>query len=70
MKILLLVCVITVFTTTGCFFPGPGWHHDRGWHDRGEINVAPAVVEASVPAPDEAPPAVKAPSPEIVVAAP
>jgi hypothetical protein len=60
---LLITCVTTLLTTTGCFFPGRGggWGH---WHDRGEINVAPAIVEASAPKVIVEPPVVEVRAPE------
>lgn len=63
--ILLLTCVITVLTTTGCFFPGRGG--GRGWHDRGELNVAPSAVAVRASQAIEEPPAVEVPNQEFVV---
>jgi hypothetical protein len=64
--ILLLTCVVTLLTTTGCFFPGPGrgWHH---WHDRGEVIVAPSTVAARVPEVIVSPPLAEPQGPEVVV---
>jgi len=45
--ILLFACVLTLLTTTGCFFPGRGGHWDgRGghWGDRAQVDVAPPVI--------------------------
>jgi len=67
MKILLMACIITVFTTTGCVIRDghDGWHH---WH--GELKVTPAAAEAGIiPATVGTPATVKAPAAEMVVAA-
>jgi hypothetical protein len=66
MKRVLIACIITVFTTTGCIVrDGRDWHH---WH--GELKVTPAAAEArKIPATVVTSPTVKAPAPEIVVAA-
>ena len=69
MKIMLLACIITVFTTTGCIIRDGhgGWHHH--WH--GEMRGGPVVAQvqhvrqgATVTAP-----IVNAPPSEIVIAA-
>jgi hypothetical protein len=61
-KLLLLTCVITIFATTGCFFPGRGgWRGRRG--DAGE--TAPVVA---VQTPVAAAPEVAARTPEVIVA--
>ena len=66
-KILLFTCVIALFTTTGCIFPGRGDHrghdHDR---DRGAV-VAPSAVAVQVPEVNVAPPLVEVRVPEVVV---
>jgi len=66
MKIVLIACIVTMLSTTGCIIrDGHGWHH---WH--GELKVAPVVAEAGpIPVTVVTPPAVNAP-PELVVAAP
>jgi hypothetical protein len=65
--ILLFTCAITLFATTGCFFPG-GRGGGRGWHDRGEVIVAPsAVAQQQVPEVIVAPPIVEVRAPEVVV---
>jgi hypothetical protein len=64
-KILFFACVISLLTSTGCFFPGPGRGGDR-WHDhRAEINVTPPIIEARAPEVIVAPPAVEVRAPEI-----
>jgi len=67
MKKMIIACIITVFTTTGCIIrDGHGWHH---WH--GELKVTPAAAEARIiPATLVTPPAIDAPTPQMVVAAP
>jgi hypothetical protein len=69
MKKMIIACIITVFTTTGCYIrDGHGWHH-HWWH--GEVKVTPAAAEARMtPATVATPPTVNAPSLQIVVAAP
>lgn len=62
---LLFTCVITLLATTGCFFPGHRGGRDH-WHDRGEINVAPTVVEAQAPKIIVAPPVAEVRAPEAI----
>jgi hypothetical protein len=61
--ILLFACVITLLTTTGCFFPGRGGHR---WHERGELNVAPSAIVVRAPAVIVAPPLLEVRAPEVV----
>jgi hypothetical protein len=67
-KIFLFICVITLLTT-GCFFPGRGGGGGH-WHDRGEIDHGPRIVETRAPEIVVAAPVVNVQGPEIVVAAP
>jgi Ser-tRNA(Ala) deacylase AlaX len=62
--ILLFTCIVTLITTTGCFFPGRGGGH---WHDRGEVIVAPSAVAVQAPEVIVAPPLVEVQAPEVVV---
>jgi nitrate reductase alpha subunit len=66
MKKVLIACILTVLTTTGCIIrEGHGWHH---WH--GELKVRPAEAVAVItPATVVTSPTVNAPPPELVVAA-
>jgi hypothetical protein len=63
-KFLLFTSAVTLLTTTGCFFPGRGGGH---WHDRGQIDVAPPIVEARAPDVIIAPPIVDVRDPEVIV---
>jgi hypothetical protein len=62
--ILLFTCVITLITTTGCFFPGRG---GRGWHDRGEVIVARPAFAVRAPEVIVAPTLVAVNTPEAMV---
>jgi hypothetical protein len=42
--ILLFTCAITLFTTTGCMYPGRG---GGDWHRRGDADTAPPVAAAT-----------------------
>jgi hypothetical protein len=64
MKIILLITsIITLLTTTGCFFPGgrDGWHHGG----RGEVDGTTPVVAVQTPE-TNAPPLAAAATPEVV----
>jgi hypothetical protein len=64
-KIILFACLITLLTTTGCFFPGRGW----GWRGRrGEVAVPTPVVVVAAPRVVVPPPVVVAPPVEVVPA--
>jgi hypothetical protein len=61
--ILLFACVITLVTTTGCFFPdgrgrGGDWHGRRGQND-----VAAPIVAVNAPTSTNAPSATPAAAP-------
>ncbi len=66
MKKMLIACIITVLTTTGCIIrDGHGWHR---WHR--DAKVTPAAAEARlIPATVITSPTVNAPAPQLVVAA-
>ena len=64
--VLLFTCVITLLTSTGCFFPGRGG--GGHWHDRGDANVAPSEVAMNAPELMVAPLVAAEPAPEFFVA--
>jgi hypothetical protein len=66
--VLLFTCVITLLTSTGCFFPGRGGGGGGHWHDRGDANVAPSEVAMNAPELMVAPLVAAEPAPEFFVA--